>query len=79
MCKMRIGIEPNIGIEELNRLNTCINETLKTLLGTHKCSITQICSEKLSKTWKYWKRVSSISFQHHSEALSKSSGDQGFI
>ena len=34
MCKMRIAIELNIGIEELNRLNTCINETLKILLGT---------------------------------------------
>lgn len=36
---MRIVIEPNIGIEELHRLNTCINETVKTLLGTRKCSI----------------------------------------
>ena len=36
---MRIVIKTNIGIKALNRLNTCINETLKTLLGTHKCSI----------------------------------------
>ena len=47
MCKMRIAIEPNIGIEELNRLNTCINETLKTLLGTHKCSIITSCYHHL--------------------------------
>lgn len=43
MGKMRIAIEPNIGIEELNRPNTCINETLKTLLGTRKCSIITTC------------------------------------
>lgn len=36
---MRIVIELNIGIEELHRLNTGINETVKTLLGTRKCSI----------------------------------------